>query len=223
MKKSTLAKIGVAALAFSCLTGFGLKDLKPDLDKCKGKKKDKKCKMEEVGKAVVIAVAAKIIYDMVIDYQSRQVADEKQVSDEYLKGRGSLPEEPQVVQYQSSLKPGTVVKVGKATKVVSQLEVVPSKHSNVVDIQEKIEIYDNEETDKVIKSLVKTVNEKTKKAGSFKNEFNFTLPEGMPQGVYKIKTAVILNGKELEDTSNDMQVVIHVMPNNQYQLLALVQ
>ena len=220
MKLSTFAKIGIAALTFTCVTGFGLKDIKPDLDKCKDKKKDKKCKAEEIGKVVVIAAAAKLIYDMVLEYNSKEVANEKQVKDKYLKDKKELPNEPQVLMYKSSLKPGTVVKVGKQTKVVSSLEVIPGKNSATVDIQEKIEIYDNEETDKVIKSLVKAVNEKTQKTGSFENEFNFTLPEGMPQGVYRVKTAVLLNGKEQKDTSNEMQVVLFTAPNSDSTLVA---
>lgn len=90
-------------------------------------------------------------------------------------------------------------------------------------MQEKISIHDNEDPEKVIKSLVKTVNEATKKGGAFENEFSFVLPVGMPQGVYPVETAVLLNDKEVNREQNDMQVVLRVGPEGQYEILALAQ
>ena len=55
--------------------------------------------------------------------------------------------------------------------------------------------------------MVKAVNKDTKKCGAFENEFTFTLPKGMPQGVYPIKTAVIINGVESTQVDSRMQLV----------------
>jgi len=194
MKKYKIRALLVTALSVSLMTGFGFGDLTknilPDTDKCKGKSASerKKCEKDEnlksVGKVAVIAGAAALIYEMTVGFKTEQTSSDSKVISNYKKKHKSLPNAPLVTQYKSSLKPGEVVKVGKEVLIVSSLEVVPSKKSNKVSIQEKISIYDNEDNSKVLKTLTKDVNSKTKKSGAFKNEFRFTLPVGMPQGVY---------------------------------------
>ncbi|WP_144392546.1 hypothetical protein [Pleionea sediminis] len=169
----------------------------------------KKKHLRTVGALIVAGVAAKIIYDMVIDYRSEQTRNDKQVVNKYKEQHKELPSNPQLLSYQSTIKPGAVVNPGKKISVQSSLEVVRGKKSNELNIQEKITIYDNEDPDKVLKSLVKQVNSKTNKCGAFSNEFTFTLPKGMPQGVYPIKTEVLVDGVAYETTENQMQLVVN--------------
>jgi|GEM_PF-549620 len=230
MKKS-LGVLATVCLAFTMTTGFGLKDLakeiKPGTDKCKGSSNKKDCERKEnlksAAKVVAVGIAAKIIYDMVIDYRSKNVSDEGIVVEKYKSKFKNLPDDPAVLSYESSLKPGQVVKPGEPVLLVSRVEVVPGKNGGPVLVQEKIAIHDNEDPEKVIKSLVKTVNETSKKGGAFENEFSFVLPVGMPQGVYPVTTAVLLNDKETSREHNDMQVVLRVGPEGQYELLALAE
>ena len=219
----------LVVVSMGLLTGFNVGDIKkkvaPDTENCDKSADPKKCKEKEYlktgAKVVVIGIAAKIIYDMVIAYNSSQVGSEKEVVAEYVKKNNTLPAEPSVLEYTSSVKPGEIVKAGKEVIIASTLVVLPGKDGKPVDIQEKIELFDNENNKESIKSLAKPVNEKTKQSGSFKNEFKFTLPIGMPQGVYPIKTEVLVNGKAFNPTNNKMQLVLHVDANNQYQIAAL--
>lgn len=230
MKKS-LGVIATVCLAFTMTTGFGLKDLakeiKPNTDKCEGSSNKKDCKRKEniksAAKIVAVGIAAKIIYDMVIDYRTKNVSEEGVVVEKYKSKFKNLPDDPAVLSYESSLKPGQVVKPGEPILLVSRVEVVPGKNGGPVLVQEKIAIHDNEEPEKVIKSLVKTVNETSKKGGAFENEFSFVLPVGMPQGVYPVTTSVLLNDRETSREHNDMQVVLRVGPEGQYELLALAE
>ena len=167
------------------------------------KKKD----IKRIGTLVAIGIAAKVIYDMVIEHQTQQVTNEKVVIDNYKKLHKTLPDEPTLVAYQSSIQPGEIVNAGEDVVIVSQLEVVRSASSQTVDIQEKIIIYDNDDNRKEIKSLTKTINQETKRSGAFANEFKFKLPKGMPQGVYPIKTQVIIDGKASQPVENKMQLV----------------
>ncbi len=169
----------------------------------------KKKHLKTVGALIVAGVAAKIIYDMVIDYRTEQTSNDNQVVRKYKKQHKALPEEPQLVRYQSTIKPGAVVNPGKKISIQSTLEVVRSKDSEILQIQEKITIYDNEDPNKILKSLVKNVNSETNKCGAFNNAFTFTLPKGMPQGVYPIKTEVIVDGKAFEPVQSRMQLVYH--------------
>jgi hypothetical protein len=221
------AVIGTALLVCSLTTGFGLKDvtkeIKPDTDKCKTAKDKSKCEREEylesAATVAAIGLAAKIIYDMVIEYKTKPVSDEGEVVEAYKAKHKTLPEKPQVVSYTTSLKPGQVVKPGKPILLVSRVEVVPGKNGAPVRVQEKIAIHDNEDNKKIIKSLVKGINENSKKGGIFENEFSFTLPVGMPQGVYPVETAVLLNDQELDQEKNEMQVVLQVSPDGRYNVV----
>jgi hypothetical protein len=162
---------------------------------------------KQIGTVIAVGIAAKLIYDMVVDYQSKQVNDEDEVVNNYMKTHNKLPSEPQLISYESKLMPGTVVTAGNSISVESKLEVVRGESTRTVDIQEKITIFDNEDPDKELKSLVKTVNDKTKASGSFENQFTFKLPKGMPQGIYPVKTTVIVDGKEQTPVNSEMQLV----------------
>ena len=165
--------------------------------------------LKTIGAIIVVGIAAKIIYDMSIEHETQQITNEKEVINKYKQIHNTLPPEPTLVTYHTSIEPGEVVKVGNDISVNSTLEVVRGTNSQLVDIQEKIIIYDNEDHNKEIKSFTKPVNQETQRSGAFANQFKFTLPEGMPQGVYPIKTQVIIDGKASAPFENQMQLVHH--------------
>jgi hypothetical protein len=164
-------------------------------------------RLKQIGAVVVLGVAAKLIYDMVVDYQSKQINDESEVIKKYRLAHGELPDEPQLVEYESSIQPGDVVTAGNDISIISKLEVVRSLTTRRLTIEEKITIFDNEDNTKELKSFTKTVNAETNASGSFKNEFTFQLPKGMPQGIYPVKTEVIVDGKAYAPVNNQMQLV----------------
>ena len=169
--------------------------------------------LRNIGAAIAIGVAAKLIYDMVIEYQSEQVSAEGEVLAAYRKTHASLPKQPLLLNYQTSLKPGDVVSTGEAISIVSSLEVIRGAASERVDIQEQIAIFDNEDNTKVLKTLTKVVNAQTRTGGRFKNSFTFKLPKGMPQGIYPVETTVIVNGQEFTPVNNRMQLVLNRRTN----------
>ena len=164
-------------------------------------------RLRQIGTIVAVGIAAKLIYDMVVDYRSKQVNDEAEVAARYKKIHGHLPQDALLVDYESSIQPGDVVSAGTSISIQSRLEVVRSASSRQVDIQEKIIIFDNEDPTKELKSLTKGVNAKTKTSGAFVNEFTFKLPKGMPQGIYPVRTQVIVNGQAYEPVNSQMQLV----------------
>jgi len=178
----------------------------------------KKDDLKKIAAVVVVAVAAKLIYDMVIEHESKQVNDESDVVDKYKKSHEGLPNEPVLVSYESSIMPGGVVKAGDDVSIVSSLEVVRSATSRDVKIEEMITIYDNEDNEKELKSLTKVINEKTNASGAFENEFTFKLPKGMPQGIYPVKTTVLLDGRALAPVNAEMQLVQNVEVSAEYLL-----
>lgn len=175
---------------------------------------------KQIGTIVAVGIAAKLIYDMVVDYQSKQVNDEGQVVNRYKQIHGSLPQEPVLVTYSSNIRPGDVVTTGKDISIQSELEVVRGVSSPNIEIQERIAIFDNEDNSKELKSLTKVVNQKTNSSGAFENEFTFKLPEGMPQGIYPVQTTVIVNGKAFAPVNSQMQLVYNQEQQPEYRLLA---
>ncbi len=163
--------------------------------------------LKTLGAIVAVGIAAKVIYDMYIDYKTEQTRNDNQVIKKYEAANTELPESPKLVQYNTQIAPGAVVSPGNTVSIQSSLEVVRSKHKEQLEIQEKIVIYDNNDPTKELKSLTKVVNQDTGRCGAFKNQFTFTLPKGMPQGVYPIKTTVIVDGVEFAPVQSQMQLV----------------
>ncbi len=227
MKKQThIAVMMAMVMACNSSFGFGLKDLpkgiKPDTDKCEKSDNKKKCKkkahLKSAVKVVAIGIAAKAVYDMAIDFKTKKVAKEDEVVKNYKEKYKTLPKNAKVVSYSTNLKPGQVVKPGQPVTLVSRVEVVPGTSKEKIVVQEKIAIHDNEDKDKVIKSLVKNVIEGDEKGGVYENEFRFTLPVGMPQGVYPVATSVMVNEKEQGKEDNSMQVVLQVFEDGRYEI-----
>ena len=177
-------------------------------------------RLKQIGAVIVVGIAAKLIYDMVVDYKSKQVNDEGEVVARYKKAHGGLPDEPVLVNYESNIKPGEVVTAGNDISIQSKLEVVRSQSSRKLEIKEKITIFDNEDTSKELKSLTKVVNKDSSTSGAFENEFTFKLPKGMPQGIYPVRTAVIVNGKEYAPVNSQMQLIYVPQESEKYQLVA---
>lgn len=215
------------SLAIVCPSyGFDLKDLKNNIDRSyKCKSGDQGCKNRERLKAVArvaaVAAAVTLITKMVIKHRSERIAREEQVADEYKTQNSNLPAEPVATEYITKTLPGNVVEPGSEVVIQSDIVVVPGTKQKTALIEERIAIYDNEDNTKELKNFTKPVNGKTKKGGRYQNEFSFTLPEGLPQGVYPIKTELLLNGKVVDTSDNDIQLVLQVNELGEMQLLAM--
>lgn len=227
MKSRFLVAMICCALVFP-VNAFSLKDLKDNIDRSyKCRSNDQGCKNRERLKAAArvaaVAVAVTLITKMIIKHRSERIAKEEQVAAEYKTQNRHLPAEPIATEYQTKTLPGNVVAPGQEVVIQSDIVVVPGTQRKTAFIEERIVIYDNEDNTKELKNFAKPVNEKTKTGGRYKNEFSFTLPEGLPQGVYPIKTELLLNGATVNTADNDIQLVMQVDRFGNSQLLALNQ
>ncbi len=217
--------VSLGAVSFGMLSGFGLGDAMKGIDTSKSDCGDSKdCNKEiakDVAKGVAIGLAAKLISEMVIEAYTEQTSNEGKVKSKYLKTHDSLPKEPVVTIYTTAAEPGKVISAGNQLKLNSDMEVVPAKNANSTAVAEQITIYDAENPKQELKSYTKVVNKDTNKAGAFKNQFKFTMPKGLPQGVYPIKTAVLVDEKRLKLENNDVQLVLNVDENGGMRVIAL--
>jgi len=216
----------IAVLCAGQSYAFDLKDVGRTFDKSyKCKSNDQGCKNREhllaAAKVAAVAVAVKYIADMIIEHRAKKVADEEGVVKDYKTQHENLPDKALASVYSTNALPGSVVQPGKKVIIQSDIEVVPGRTQPQTVIQERLAIFDNEDHTKELKSLTKDVNEETKRAGRYTNEFTFTLPEGLPQGVYPIKTTLILNGEETQTINNDLQLVLEVNSAGKMQFIAV--
>ena len=225
MKKALLIAL-ISSLIAAPSYGFGLNDLKDNLDRShKCKSGDQSCKNREKLKAAArvaaVSIAVKLIADMVIDYRSKKVAGEEEVATEYRNKNKTLQPNPVAERYDTETLPGKVVEPGNEVTVKSDIVVVPGSLRQEALIEERITIFDNEDHTKPLRNLTKAVNGDTRRGGHYQNEFAFTPPEGLPQGVYPVKTELILNGVIADTSDNDIQLVLQVDHLGAMQLLAL--
>jgi hypothetical protein len=228
MKKACLIFV-IVAFAFStgvAQAGFSLDDIKKNIDQSgKCKEDDKDCiakeKLKAAGRVAAIGLAAKLITDMIVHYRSKKVTNEDQVAEEYKKEHKTLPKEPIVAKYLAKSDPDKVVKSGTKVTVHSDIIVVPGSEKKEALIEEQLAIYDNENHDDMIKSLKKEVNAKTKRGGRYQNDFSFTLPQEMPQGIYPVSTTLWLNGKQVNQQNKELQLVLHIDPHGTVYIVAM--
>lgn len=200
---------------------FSFDDVKKKATSSSSKDCDKKCKKKKkrdrnlaIGAAAITIIAA-----MVIKYKSTEVRNEDTVVKSYTKKNKKLPQYSTALSYDSNALPSDVVKPGKKVHVKSDILVVPGREDKTAKIEEKLTIYDNVKNTLELKSLVKAVNPNPHYAGEYQSEFTFTLPEGMPQGVYPVKTTLLLNGKEVKSDQTQLQLVMNVDVNGEAQIM----
>lgn len=142
---------------------------------------------------------------MAVNYHAEQVKTAKQVQDEYKSAHsGQLPEATKLVKYDAGFKPA-VVRGGQKTQSASYIEVVQGKDNANPSIEEEMTLYKPDGD--VIKTVKKPVSNTTS-AGAFKGGFTIPMPEGVPEGVYPVKTALYLDGKKVADRDAKLQVVM---------------
>ncbi len=162
-------------------------------------------------------VATKLFNDMLIEHRARRLKDKEAVATAYKKEKGSaVPDQSEVTRYETSTEPDAVVEGGMRYILTSQIALLQGLKEPEVLLEEELQLYDNVDTDNMLRSVRKPVNEDSKTGGEFDNQFAFILPDGIPEGVYPVRTKVYVNGKEKRDYATAMQVVfIHHFPSQQ--------
>ena len=147
-----------------------------------------------------------LIYYSPLNYQAAQTKTAQQVQDEYkTQNDGQLPKETVIARYESKIAPNEQVRPGSKTTLNSTIEVVRGTADIVPTIEEEVSLFDP--NGKQITSTRKVANQNGD-AGAFTTSFSFTLPEGVKQGVYPIKTALFLNGQQANTGEVALQVVM---------------
>ena len=139
-----------------------------------------------------------------LNYQTQQVKSAKQVQDEYKAAhRGTLPEQATLVRYDTSFAP-TSIRPGQKAQTASYIEVAPGTRDMTPTVEEELTLY---KPDGSVGTTVRKPVSPTNGSGGFKGGFAIPMPEGVPQGVYPLKTALYLNGKRVGGQDGKLQIV----------------
>jgi len=142
---------------------------------------------------------------LAVNYSSKQVKSAQQVNQEYKATHGQEPERTTVTKYENSFQPGSVVQSGKPLQVSSNIEIAQGRDNVSPVVEEELVLYrpDGQEAYRLRKP-----SNAGQGAGGFSTTFSFTLPVGIPQGQYPVKTAVYLNGTKAVDRDAILQIVM---------------
>ncbi|WP_116368337.1 hypothetical protein [Parahaliea mediterranea] len=154
--------------------------------------------------AIIVQKTQEIIRDMIIGYTSVQTKTPEEVNRDYEKETGSRPVNTTVSAYRTQILPGDAVSPGTKVRVKSYIEVVEGSSGKPVVLEERLTIWDNEDNTIALKAMTKEAGER---GGGFTGEFSFTLPEGLPQGVYPVSSDLMLNGELVGDKRHSLQLV----------------
>jgi hypothetical protein len=154
-----------------------------------------------VGGAVGGAVGA--LGCLAYNYSTRQKRSAEQVEKAYEDKKGTLPEQTEVTSYAASLRPGSAISGGTQAMVVSNVELVKGRESPQPSVEEAVEMRSPD--GKVLNRTRKSA-QSIKASGEYENQFKFTLPEGVDDGVYPIALTLYVDGEKKQSRSVQMQV-----------------
>lgn len=150
-----------------------------------------------------------------INAMSKQTKDQAQVESEFLQKAGQLPVEPSVTVYRTSVTPaGLKLASGQKLTTVSEIEVVRGENVPVNEVKEQITLFGTD--GKEVKQFAKIVNESGPGSGRFVNQFEFTFPQGVPEGKYPLELALFVNGRLVQKRDAVIQVATIESPTGLY-------
>lgn len=140
----------------------------------------------------------------VVEIASYQTKSAAEVDRQYkVANRNQLPPYAKVDAYTTVITPTGAVKAGEPIKVQSTIRAVSGTQEPVQDVKEMLVAYSPNGDE--FKRGEKKVNE-TGGSGEYTNSFTLTLPQGAPQGVYKLQTQVFVNGKPVSKKDASVQL-----------------
>lgn len=164
------------------------------------------------GKGALVGAAVGALGCMAINAMTKQTKPASQVEEDFKKGnKGALPAEPVVSAYNVAIQPTSAITAGQAVSITSNSEVVSGTRVPVTEIREELALLDP--TGKEQAKKAKVLTEKSAGSGGYENQFNFKLPQGVPQGAYTIRTTLYVNGAPAKVNDAKVQMVFSPRPD----------
>ncbi len=168
------------------------------------------------GRGAAIGAGVGALTCVAYNYSSKQTRTADQVGDEYRRARGDLPPAPVVTGYRTQVA-RTTARAGEDVTVTSNIEVVPGRTEPLKELREEFVILDPKGVER--SKLEKTPAPAGSKGGAYVSTLQFTFPQGVPPGPYRVQSKLFVNGKVAQSSGVDIQVA-HV-PSSSGPVLAL--
>lgn len=140
----------------------------------------------------------------IVEVASHQTKTAAQVDQQYrMANHNQLPATARIDSYSTVVSPNGIARAGDAIKIVSTIRVVSGASEPVQEVREQLIAY--APTGEEFKRGEKKVND-VGGSGEYDNSFTLKLPQGSPQGIYKLKTEVFLNGRASIVKESSLQV-----------------
>jgi len=154
----------------------------------------------------------------VVEIASQQTKSSDAVEQQYRSNnRNQLPQTAKIDGYTTSVSPNGIAKAGDAIRVQSTIRAVSGVREPVTEVKEQLIVY--APSGEEFKRGEKKVNDSTG-SGEYENAFTLRLPDGAPQGVYKFRTQLFLNGKPTLLRESNVQIAALPAPDHQAMLAA---
>lgn len=164
---------------------------------------------EAAAKGAIAGAALGALSCLVVNAHSRQIQSPDTVQAEYRQANaGVLPSAPRLMAYDTNISPGNRVAAGQAVEIKSNLKIVDGTQQRITSIREDMVLLDT--TGKEIKRVGKNIS--GTQAGGYENTFAFSFPRGVSQGLYGIRTELLVNGKIVGSNDESVQLVVEYSP-----------
>jgi len=128
-----------------------------------------------------------------INYNVKQTKTAQQSEKDYQvanKGK-SLPEQTKVVYLDSKMSK-TKLSSGEKTQSLTTVEIVKGSADPAVALQERLTLFKPDGSK--LQEVVKTINADAS-SGQYESQFVIPMPKGVPDGVYPVKSEILVNGE----------------------------
>lgn len=164
---------------------------------------------DAAAKGAIAGAALAALSCLAVNAHSRQTQSADVVQAEYRQANaGTLPSVPKVVTYDTNISPGNRVSAGQAVEIKSNLKIVDGTQQRITSIREDMVLLgtDGKEIKRVGKDVSGT------QTGGYENTFAFTFPKGVSQGVYGVRTELLVNGQVVGRNDESVQLVVEYNP-----------
>lgn len=165
---------------------------------------------EAAAKGAIAGAAIAALSCLAINASSRQTQTAETVQAEYRQANaGVLPSVPTVLAYDTSIYPGNRVAAGQSVEIKSNLKLVDGTQQRISSVREDMILLgtDGREIKRVGKDVSSNLS-----GGGYENTFSFSFPSGVSQGVYGVRTELLVNGQVVGQNDEGLQLVIDYHP-----------
>jgi len=141
------------------------------------------------------------------NYRARQTKTAAEVQSAYrVANSGELPRDARIVNYGVNLVPTSTLRAGMPLTINSSIDVIKGTGDAANPVVEE-ELVLLAPSGQAITNAKKAANE-GKGEGGYQTSFTLKMPEGVPQGVYPVRTALYLNGNRVDSKNMSIQIVM---------------